>query len=164
MADLTLFGLNALPDQRRPFAPSKVAPMPNKGKRENWAKPLEIKTRVERPDGTVDLLPGRTIESKDGARAKCKPSRGYVEGALSPKRGHAMGGPTAPGNWTTLASGHDQRGTPYTMTDYVGAERRAYAKAHVKGPSTTRRVLNANLDAEPTTEFRQPGGPGQVGR
>lgn len=151
---LALFGFDAkgtkaLPDQRKPFARVNVPAMPDKTKRENWAKPL--------PDG-------RTIESKDGARMTCKPSRGYVEGAIAPKRGHAMGGPTSPGNWTTLASGVDQRGTPYTMTDYVGSERRAYAKAHVKGPSTTRRVLNANLDAEPTTEFRQPGGPGQVGR
>lgn len=130
-----------------------------------WSKRLDARPpQVYGPVRPTDILPARTIESKDGARAKCKPSRGYAEGALLPQRGHAMGGPTSPGNWTTLASGHDQRGTPYTMTDYVGSERRAYAKAHVKGPSTTRRVLNANLDAEPTTEFRQPGGPGQVGR
>ena len=153
---LALFGFDAkgarpLPVQREPFARVNVPAMPDKTKRENMAKPLV----------TAET---RTIESKDGARAICKPSRGYVEGAVLPKRGHAMGGPTSPGNWTTLASGHDQRGTPYTATEYMVAERRAYAKAHVKGPARERRVLNADLSAEPTTEYRQPGGPGQVSR
>lgn len=143
---------------------SGLPAMADRTKRENMAKPLELKTRVERADGTVELLPGRTIESKDGARALCKPSRGYVEGAILPRRGHAMGGPTAPGNWTDFASRHDQRGTPYTMTDYLGTERRVHAKANVKGPARTIRKLNADLDAEPTTEYRQPGGPGLVSR
>ena len=106
----------------------------------------------------------RTIEKQDGARLLCKPSRGYAEGAILPRRGHAMGGATSPGNWTTLASGVDQRGTPYTMTEFLVAERRRYVKEELRGPERTRRVLNADLSAEPTTEFRSPGGPGQVGR
>jgi hypothetical protein len=124
---------------------SGLPAMADKSKRENWAKPMPG---------------GRTIESKDGARALCKPSRGYVEGAILPRRGHAMGGPTSPGNWTTLAMGERQDAS----AEYLIAERRAYAKAHVRGPSRTRRVLNADLSAEPTVEYRQPGGPGQVSR
>jgi hypothetical protein len=157
---MTLFGFNALPDVRKPFAPVNHPPMRNAAKRENMPKPLEMKTRVERADGTVELLPGRTIEKQDGARMLCKPSRGYVEGAISPKRGHAMGGATSPGNWTAMASGERQDGS----AEYLVAERRAYAKAHVKGPQRERRVLNADLNAEPTTEFRSPGGNGQVSR
>jgi hypothetical protein len=149
---LALFGFDAkgakaLPEQRKPFARVNVPAMPNKTKRENMAKPLVTATT-------------RTIESKDGARALCKPSRGYVEGAILPRRGHAMGGPTSPGNWTTLASGERQDAS----VEYLSAERRAYAKAHVRGPSRTRRVLNADLDAEPTVEYRQPGGPGLVSK
>ncbi len=126
-----------------------------------WSKRLDARPpQVYGPVRPIDILPARTIESKDGARAKCKPSRGYAEGALLPQRGHAMGGPTSPGKWSDMAMGERSDAS----ADYVAAERRRYVKEELKGPSRTRRVLNADLSAEPTTEFRQPGGPGQVGR